>query len=321
MALPAFTPIQRDKAHRLLAAKVARMMQRKLEEDDWTEVYCRAKGIEKRGWSNLEIDVMHGGLGVEQKMLCRKSNRDLEDYCGEWLMHPSATRAFDLPAAGTEANAAMLHIFKQYAALIEKRTQKVRDETGVSGPIDMRTGWLLWQDSLRQFLYFEESMQAPNPKQYFAEWKEHRRTGARRSTRNLWIYDKVTGGKRFSVTVEAGAKIQPYFQVPPNTDPNLYLFTVIGEVILDGKVRCWLTQTTWEDLERLLGKVNSTTITQAIERHVACMPAAKAGSVVQDPAIPLEISAETYDLLKSRLPGVNDDHCFQLLVRLLRENK
>jgi hypothetical protein len=38
MTLAAFTLAQRDCAHRLLAAKVARMMGRKLEEADWSEV-------------------------------------------------------------------------------------------------------------------------------------------------------------------------------------------------------------------------------------------------------------------------------------------
>ena len=41
------------------------MMGRKLEEGDWAEVYCRAKGLPNQGWSNLNIDVMHEGLGVE----------------------------------------------------------------------------------------------------------------------------------------------------------------------------------------------------------------------------------------------------------------
>ena len=47
--LPTFTPEEVSKAHALLATRVAFMMGRKFEEDDWAEVYCRAKGIEKRG--------------------------------------------------------------------------------------------------------------------------------------------------------------------------------------------------------------------------------------------------------------------------------
>jgi hypothetical protein len=57
MTLAAFTPEQYATAHRLLAAKVARMMGRKLEEGDWADVYCRAKGLPSQRWSNLNIDV------------------------------------------------------------------------------------------------------------------------------------------------------------------------------------------------------------------------------------------------------------------------
>ena len=89
--------------------------------------------------------------------------------------------------------------------------------------------------NLRQFLYFEEPIRAPNADDYTAEWVESG-GGSRKGSRNLWIYEKATGKKRFSVTTSAGAKIQPYFDVPPPNNPNLYIFTVIGEVIMDGFV-------------------------------------------------------------------------------------
>jgi hypothetical protein len=91
--LPAFTPSQRDTVHRLLAAKVTRMMGRKLEEADWADVDCRAKGIPTRGWSNLNIDVMHQGLGVEHKMPCYRSTANIAQACGATFMHPAAARA------------------------------------------------------------------------------------------------------------------------------------------------------------------------------------------------------------------------------------
>ncbi len=319
--LTAFTASQRDAAHRLLAAKVARMMGRKLEEGDWSDVYCRAKGIPYRGWSNLSIDVIHEGLGVEHKMLCYRSDANIAQACGETFMHPAATRSIRIPAGKVSAQRAMREILKQYAELIDHRTKKVREQAPAGAKADMRTGWLLWQESLRQFLYFEEPMRAPDPDQYTAEWVESG-GGARKGSRNLWIYERATGKKRFSVTTSAGAKIQPYFDVPPPNNPNLYIFTVIGEVILDGRVRCWLTRTTWQDLEQLLGKVDSRTVSQAIQQHLAQLPAAEAGPVVaDDPAEPLEISADAYALLTSRLPGVNDDHCFQLLIRMLRQKR
>jgi len=317
--LPVFTPNQRDNVHRLLAAKVARMMGRKLEEAEWADAYGRAKGIPTRGWSNLNIDVMHEGLGVEHKMLCYRSNANIAQACGETLMHPAATRAIRVPTGKVSAERAMREILRQYAELIEQRTEKVREQAPSGTKPDMRTGWLLWQESLRQFLYFEEPMRVPNADHYTAEWVESG-GGSRKGSRNLWIYEKATGKKRFSVTTAAGAKIQPYFDVPLPNDPNLYIFTVIGEIIMDGNVRCWLTRTTWHDLEQVLGRINPQTVSQAIQRLLAKLPAAEAGPVVdEEPAQPLEISAEAYALLTSRLPGVNDDHSFQLLIRLLRQ--
>jgi hypothetical protein len=171
-------------------------------------------------------------------------------------MHPAATRSIRVPTGKVSAERAMREIMRQYAELIEQRTQKVREQAPAGTSPDMRTGWLLWQETLRQFLYFEEPMRAPNADQYTAEWVESG-GGSRKSSRNLWIYEKATGKKRFSVTTSAGAKIQPYFDVPPPNDPNLCIFTVIGEVIMDGRVRCWLTRATWHDLEVVLGRCGS----------------------------------------------------------------
>ena len=236
-------------------------------------------------------------------------------------MHPAATRAIRVPTGKVSAERAMREILRQYAELIEQRTEKVREQAASGTKPDMRTGWLLWQESLRQFLYFEEAMRAPNADQYTAEWVESG-GGSRKGSRNLWIYEKATGKKRFSVTTAAGAKIQPYFDVPPPNDANLYIFTVIGEIVMDGKVRCWLTCATWHDLEQLLGRVNSRTVGQAIQQHLAGLPAAEPGPVWdEEPAQPLEISPEAYALLTSRLPGLNDDHSFQLFVRMLRQKQ
>ena len=105
--LQAFTKDEREKAHTLLAIRVAHMMGRKLEEGDWAEVYCRAKGIPLKGWSNLEIDIMHGVLGVEHKMIRYSSKGDVSEACGTRIMHPSATRAFRVPPVAMDANDAM----------------------------------------------------------------------------------------------------------------------------------------------------------------------------------------------------------------------
>ena len=45
------------------------------------------------------------------------------------------------------------------------------------------------------------------------------------------MYEKITKQKRYSVTTSAGIKIQPYFDVPPPNDQNLYYFRVQSEPI------------------------------------------------------------------------------------------
>jgi hypothetical protein len=67
--LRAFTEAEKDRVRVLLASKVATMMGRKMEENDWLEVYCMSKGIPLQAWSNRNIDVNFNGLGVEHKML------------------------------------------------------------------------------------------------------------------------------------------------------------------------------------------------------------------------------------------------------------
>ena len=241
--LTAFDDEQRERVHTLLALKVAHMMGRKLEEGDWSEVYCLAKGIPNRGWSNLNIDVMHGNLGVKHKMLCYRSRPSIEEACGTTLMHPSATRSIRIASFDADPNTVMREVLQQYGELIDERRRKVEEQNDTGLPADMRTGWLLWQESLREFLYFEEPMTIPDPEGYYAEWRDSG-GGVRKASRNLWIYERATGRKRYSVTTAAGIKIQPYFDVPPPIDPNLYIWTVIGERIEGGLVRVWLTRRT-----------------------------------------------------------------------------
>ena len=66
--LHCFSADEYDKAKRHLATQVAMMMGRKLEEGDWSSVYCAAKAIPVTTWSNLNIDINHNGVGVEQKL-------------------------------------------------------------------------------------------------------------------------------------------------------------------------------------------------------------------------------------------------------------
>lgn len=318
--LPCFSAEERVRAHELLGIRVAHMMGRKFEEGDWSYVYCRAKGIPEGGWSNLSIDVMHGNLGVEHKMLCYRSNASVVQACGTSLMHPSATRSIRVPSLDGDPNEVMAEVLQQYRDLIAERARRVEGQSGVDAAADMRTGWLLWQESLHQFLYFEERMAVPDTSDLYAEWVERATEGARRKgSKNLWIYERSTGRKKYSVTTSAGAKIQPYFDVPPPGDPNLYLFTVIGEEILPGRVRVWLTAATARELGIVAG---STDVDRVSDLIIEACSALGPGRVADDGraelGVGVEVRSDAYNALVEALPGVSDEHCFVLLLEVLR---
>lgn len=354
--LPVFDPADLRRAHHLLATQVSGMMGRKLEEGDWAKVYCQAKGIPLVGWSNTDIDVMFGNIGVEQKAMARKSSQPIKDACGTTLMHPAGTRAIRIPREDDPTQAAR-DILTQYGALIARRhllvsvvdqfnnshldrTDAVRllqEKGGYSRQgaekripaiaipgtegvkdVDLRTGWLLWQNSLREFLYFEEPMTAPDPSAFVAEWREREGSGSRQGSRNLWIYDKASGEKHFSVTTEAGAKIQPYFRVPGPTDPHLYHFVVQGELYGDGLVRVWLTPTTAAMLRSHVGELNPETLAAAVtsakfDKVVRVEAAGSVGPL----AVEVLVSPDIYERLKVEFGGVNDEHNFKQLVEVL----
>jgi hypothetical protein len=198
--LPAFTQAQYDLAKLFLATQVTTMMGRKLEEGDWSSVYCKAKGIPDTGWSNLNIDVNYMGLGLELKNLriSQLNGRSIKSVCGTTLMHPSATRSIRIDDVNADADDVMRDVFRQYTDLIDLRASKVKEASGGS-QVDMRTGWLIWEDNLTEFLYFEEKMRAPNPDHYYAMWNNTAARGARKSSRSLWIYDKETEQKNIQL--------------------------------------------------------------------------------------------------------------------------
>ena len=320
VTLPCFTSEERDRAHVLLAIRVAHMMGRKFEEGDWSYVYCRAKRIPQAGWSNLNIDVTYGNLGVEHKMLCYRSDATLAQAFGTALMHPAATRSIRVPSLDTDPNEAMGDILIQYAELIRARRAKVEEKNTTGNPADMRTGWLLWQESLRQFLYFEEPMVEPDPNAYYAKWVERQAGGGiRKGSKNLWIFEKASGRKRYSVTTSAGAKIQPYFDVPPPDDPNVYLFTVIGEQIAIGQIRVWLTPGTAKELERLVGSLDTDAISEAVLATVEkVVPVERGAVMVEETGVSVILREDAYRALVEAFPGVSDEHCFHLLLDQLQ---
>ena len=318
--LRAFTGTELARAKVLLAAQVASMMGRKLEEGDWNTVYCRAKGFPEEGWSNLYIDVNYNGIGVEMKLLRARGsgNGTLKNVCGQTLMHPSATRSIRIRNTGGAAQEVMNEVFEQYGALIRQRTAHVWARTPKGVEVDMRTGWLIWEKNLVEFLYFEEPMRAPEPDRYFAEWHESVGRGMRKPSRSLWIYDRVTKQKRYSITTGAGIKIQPYFDVPPPSDENLYYFRVQSEPVGPDTVLLWVTTSTARELKERLGSLGRDVVSTAILD--AARRGARTSVAVRDdeePAISIAVSVEAHERLTEVLGGVNDEHRVQLLLRAL----
>ncbi|WP_086552728.1 hypothetical protein [Acetobacter orientalis] len=361
VTLPAFSSEEFQRARLFLATQVADMMGRKLEEGDWAKVYCAAKGIPLSGWSNTDIDIIYGPLGVEQKAMCRKANQSIMEACGTRIMHPAGTRSIRFPQGEEDATKAAHNVLRQYGQLIANRTalvdainryhhglltreqaiaalqsgienmskasaekriprQPISSNQSIQKP-DMRFGWLLWQDSLREFLYFEEPMTAPDPSRYIGDWNERKASGSRKATRNLWIFDKETGEKHFSITTEAGVKIQPYFRVPASNDPNLYHFIVQGEDIGNGMVRVWLSQTTANLLRQALGSLDPQEIAKAIDAVKREEKAKEKSGDIFDPlAVEVLVPAPAYARMKATFEGVSDEHNFKQLIEILQSS-
>jgi hypothetical protein len=324
--LPVFSEEQLKLAKELLAARVATMLGRKMEEDDWSFVYCNAKRIPETGWSNLNIDVAYQGLGVEHKMLKDSRAGSLLNLCGTRPMHPAGTRSIR-PNLDSAADEAAKDVLEQYGELIESRTARVR-ETSRNRSVDMRFGWLIWKERLNEFLYFEEPMLPPNPEDYFAQWVENKAGGSRKSSVNLWIYERDSGQKAYSVTTSAGAKVQPYFQVPNPRDENLYHFVVQGMEGPRGLVEVWLTRSTSKYLELLLGDLSTDSLSQAIlefelEEEVEGDPQTAQGGFLtaRDIAIPVKISKDAYRKLNTLFEPVSDEYLFQQFAIVLGSNK
>ena len=311
LTLPVFTPAQLKLATDLLSAKVATMIGRKMEEADWDFVYCNTKMIPSSEWSNLHIDINYEGLGVEHKMLRVKGTKSILEECGTTKMHPAGTRSIRIPDE-EDPNLAMKDILGQYCDLIDTRTEAVIERSD-SDSADMRVGWLLWKETLDEFLYFEERMVKPDAAHYIAEWNVTPARGARKASKSLWIYEKSTGKKKYSVTTTAGAKIQPYFDVPSPANQNLYHFKVQGVRQESGLIKVWLTKSTAKYLELLLGSLEPDVLSEAI-LNLPDDEAEEVDSQFSAPneyAIPVSISEEAYEVLKVRYENISDEYMLQ----------
>lgn len=320
--LQAFTDEEAKQAKLFLATQVASMMGRKLEEGDWTRVYCQAKGIPEVGWSNLHIDIIHNGLGLEIKMLRigQVSRGSIKSVCGTTLMHPAATRSIRIKNIDADANEVMRDVFAQYAELVRQRTAKVQESAPTVEP-DMRIGWLLWENSLTEFLYFEEKMISPNPKDYYAKWHITPARGVRKASKSLWIYTKDTNRKRYSVTTSAGIKIQPYFDVPAPSDPNLYYFRVQSEPLDDETILLWVSSNTAGALQRKIGSLDRDTMSSVVSQllsgsHQPMKPVIAS----QEVAVSIPIYKDVHSKLIELWKPVSDEHLAQLLLKALDNN-
>ncbi|MFU8788010.1 MAG: hypothetical protein ACNA7G_03215 [Methylobacter sp.] len=316
--LPVFTSKQKVFATDLLSAKIATMLGRKMEEGDWDFVYCNSKNIPITDWSNLHIDINHNGLGVEHKMLRVTKPGTILEQCGTTKMHPAGTRSIRIPNK-SDSNKAMADILKQYGELINSRTKAVI-KNSKTNTADMRIGWLLWKDTLEEFLYFEEPMLKPNISDYYAEWSVTPARGARKESRSLWIYENATGKKKYSVTTTAGAKIQPYFDVPAPNDPNLYYFKVQGVNVDGGLIKVWLTRSTAKYLELLLGSLESDELSEVIEKFdPSSISTENRSSTADEIAVSILVREESYKKLKTIFNPISDEYMFQQLAINLGE--
>ena len=294
----------------LLSAKVSTMLGRKMEEDDWSFVYCNAKNIPYSDWSNLYIDVNYNGLGVEHKMLKITKSGSILNECGTTKMHPAGTRSIRIPDE-SDPNKAMVNILSQYNELVDNRTDAVLEKSDRK-VADMRVGWLLWKDRLDEFLYFEEAMTKPNPSEFYAKWNKTPARGARKASKSLWIYEKSTGKKKYSVTTTAGAKIQPYFDIPAPNDENLYHFKVQGVSIDGGLVKVWVTRSTAKYLELLVGSLESDKLSNAIDTLSVSKEQEQDTVVTAEKiATPLFIKESSYKKLQEIFPSKSDEYIFQ----------
>jgi len=318
--LPVFSAEEKTLATDLLSAKVATMLGRKMEEGDWDFVYCNAKKIPISDWSNLHIDVNYNGLGVEHKMLRVTKSDSILNECGTTKMHPAGTRSIRIPDE-SDPNKAMINILAQYSELINYRTSAVV-KNSLNSSADMRIGWLLWKNTLEEFLYFEEQMTKPVSSDFYAEWHITPARGARKESKSLWIYENSTGKKKYSVTTAAGAKIQPYFDVPAPNDMNLYYFKVQGVCVEGGLIKVWLTRSTAKYLELLLGSLDSDELSKAIDDfNPNASNSENEASLSEGIAVPIFVKAESYEKLKTLFAPVSDEYMFQQLAIKLGEKQ
>lgn len=160
-------------------------------------------------------------------------------------------------------------------------------------------------------------MAAADPHDYYAIWNERPTTSRRQGSRNVWVYERDTDIKRYSITNQAGPKIQPYFDVPTLDHPALYHIQVDGEE-MDGGVRLWVTDATKRQLAELADIDDEAALSAFIINSAAAIDVEEGdGTSPAAPAVPLLVSREAYEALASSVVGPSsDDRVRQLLAAI-----
>ena len=124
----------------------------------------------------------------------------------------------------------------------------------------------------------------------------------------------------YSVTTTAGAKVQPYFDVPLPDDPNLYHFKVQGIPVGDGLTKVWLTNMTANYLKTLLGGLDKDKISKAVaaikdiqSTTIGPVQEKNPMDIVANIAVSVIVNSEDYKALKNKSEYISDEYMFQQL--------
>lgn len=210
--LPVFTDKQFEKLKAEWSLAISSIGLSKLEEEHWTDIYCKILGIDPQGFSNLfGKDIEYKDRVIEMKCI-RK-----EYPFSPRIMHPALTRKVEEWNSSDPPE-------KSMRVVIDGYNQLIRDTFGAK---EARWGLLVYSNAYSHATYFEYPITTLNVNELTAQYNHSKRSGSRRATTNLWIFQD--GIKIMSVTSpSAGMKIQPYFNVPAKNDHRYDLF--LGDI-------------------------------------------------------------------------------------------
>ena len=150
--------------------------------------------------------------------------------------------------------------------------------------------------------------------------ERHGFSGVRKSSKSLWIYERKTGKKRYSVTTSAGIKIQPYFDVPVPSDPSLFYFRAQSEQIDSDTILLWVAHSTANALRAKIGALTKENVSKTVVNLASALKGNPAVATVDaDMAVPIPISPEARAVLFTTFEGISDEHRAQLILKALAD--